>query len=73
MIVLSKIKGYVYLVLTLVIWGSLYVFSKTAMEELPPMALYAVRCTIAVIILFFVMKKRGFKRVKKKDRKVFSA
>ena len=70
---MSKAKGYIYLVLTFIIWGSLYVAAKSAMEEIPSLALLALRYAIAVVILFFVMRKRGFKKVKREHRKMFFA
>lgn len=68
MIFLSKAKGYIYLVLTFVIWGSLYVSAKSVMSELSPIIVLASRYGISVVVLFFIMKKRGFKKIKKEDR-----
>lgn len=70
---MTKAIGYLYLVLTFVIWGSLYVAAKYVMVEIPPLALLASRHGIAVIILFFIMKKRGFKKIKKEHSKFFFA
>lgn len=65
--------GYVYLILTFVIWGSLYVATKSVMSEIPPTALLAARYGIATIALYFVMRKRGFKKIKKEHRKTLFA
>ncbi len=65
---MNKAMGYIYLVLTFVIWGSLYVAAKSVMTEIPPLAVLASRYLIAVIALFFVMRKRGFKKIKKEHR-----
>lgn len=70
---MDKAKGYIYLVLTFIIWGSLYVAAKSAMADFPPLALLALRYAIAVVILFFVMRRRGFKTVKKEHKKMFFA
>lgn len=70
---MNKKMGYIYLVLTFVIWGSLYVCAKSAMAEIPALAVLASRYAIAVIILYFVMRKRGFKKVRPEHRKVFFA
>lgn len=70
---MTKAIGYLYLVLTFVIWGSLYVAAKCVMAEIPPIALLASRYGIAVIVLFFIMKKRGFNKIKKGHGKFFFA
>lgn len=68
---MSKVIGYIYLVLTFIIWGSLYVAAKSVMAEIPATAVLASRYIIAVGALYFVMRRRGFKKVKKEHRKMF--
>ena len=46
---MSKTVGYIYLVLTFVIWGSLYVAAKSVMAEIPSTAVLASRYAIAVV------------------------
>ena len=70
---MSKTVGYIYLVLTFVIWGSLYVAAKSVMAEIPSTAVLASRYAIAVVALYFVMRKRGFKKIKKEHRKMLFA
>lgn len=70
---MSKTVGYIYLVLTFVIWGSLYVAAKSVMTEIPSTAVLASRYAIAVVVLYFVMRKRGFKKIKKEHRKMLFA
>ncbi len=62
--------GYIYLVLTFVIWGSLFVCAKSVMAEVPPMAVLAARYAIAVIALYFVMRRRGFKKIKREHKPI---
>ncbi len=70
---MSKTMGYIYLVLTFIIWGSLYVAAKSVMSEIPPTAVLAARYAVAVIVLYFVMRRRGFKKIKKEHRKMLFA
>ena len=70
---MDKRLGYVYLILTFFLWGSLYVAAKYAMTSVTPMFLLMIRYGLSTIILYFVMKKRGFKKVEKKHRKAFFA
>lgn len=70
---MSKIMGYIYLVFTFIIWGSLYVAAKSVMEEIPAMAVLASRYAIAVIVLYFIMRKRGFKKIQPEHRKILFA
>lgn len=73
MINLKKYAGYVYLVLTLILWGSLYVSAKSVMSQMSPLAVLAGRYGISIIALYFIMRKRGFKKVKKEHRKILFA
>lgn len=64
-------KGYIYLILTFFIWGSLFVVSKYAMENLTPIIVLAGRYLFSAAALFIIMKRKGFKRIEKKDKKIF--
>lgn len=70
---MEKKLGYIYLILTFFLWGSLYVAAKYAMTAMSPMFLLMLRYGLSAIVLYFVMKKRGFKKVEKKHRKAFLA
>lgn len=69
----EKNMGYIYLILTFIMWGSLYVAAKYAMAEVPPLMVLATRYGISVIVLYLVMRKRGFKKVKKEHKKILFA
>ncbi len=69
----EKTMGYIYLVATFIMWGSLYVAAKYVMAEIPPLMVLAARYGISAIVLYFIMKRRGFKKVKKEDKKFFFA
>ncbi len=63
----SNFFGAIFLTSTAAIWGISYIFTKTAVESIPPMTLAFIRFSIASIILFlFVDKKRGFSLIKSK-------
>lgn len=68
---MKKAEGYIYLILTFVAWGSLYIASKFALTSFSPYLLVFFRYFISVIILYFVMKKKGIKKLKKGDFKYF--
>lgn len=69
--IMNKKTGYICLILTFFIWGSLYVVSKYAMETMPPLVVLAGRYLFSVIALYLIMKRRGFKKIKKEHRKMF--
>lgn len=70
---MKKNIGYIYLLLTFFIWGSLYVAAKFAMADIPPLAVLALRYGLSVIVLYFVMRKRGIRKIKKPHKKIFLA
>ncbi len=70
---MKKNIGFLYLLLTFFIWGSLYVAAKFAMNSIPPLALLALRYGLSVVLLYFIMKKRGIKKVKRSHRRIFLA
>lgn len=69
----EKTMGYIYLITTFIMWGSLFVAAKFVMAEVPPLMVLATRYGISVIVLYFIMKRRGFKKIKKEDRKFLFA
>ncbi len=69
----EKTMGYIYLIATFIMWGSLFVAAKYVMTEVPPLMVLATRYGISVIVLYFIMKHRGFKKIKKEDKKILFA
>lgn len=63
--------GFVYLFFVFTIWGSNYVLSKYAMAAIPPITILLFRYLISVVILFPILKKTRFKKVKREHRKYF--
>lgn len=63
--------GYLFLILTFFIWGSLYVISKYALAVMPPVTVLLGRYGLSVIILFFIMRAKGFKKIEREDWKYF--
>ena len=52
--------GLVILAATAMIWGGSYIFTKVAVESLPPMLLASIRFGVAIVILFpLSARKRG--------------
>lgn len=68
---LKKTEGYIYLILTFVAWGSLYIASKFALNSFSPYMLVFFRYFISVTVLYFVMKRKGIKKLKKGHFKYF--
>lgn len=64
--------GYLYLLITFTMWGSLYVVAKYALAAFPPVTVATLRCLISVVLLYFLLKvsKRG-RKVDREDRKYF--
>ncbi|MFO7880970.1 MAG: DMT family transporter [Kosmotogaceae bacterium] len=63
----KNLIGAIFLTSTAAIWGISYIFTKIAVESIPPMTLASMRFLIASMILFlFVGKKRGFTLLKSK-------
>ena len=54
---------------TFVLWGSLYIVSKIALRDIPPVTLLALRYTVSIPALFLILKLRGaLAPLKKEDR-----
>ncbi|MEA4922875.1 MAG: DMT family transporter [Eubacteriaceae bacterium] len=70
---MKNIRAYIYPTITFMLWGSLYVISKPAMEHVPPVTLLFLRYLLASVILFFIVKNRFHKlpKVKKEHRMLF--
>lgn len=65
--------GYLYLLMVFIIWGSLYVVSKYALATIPPITVLLFRYLISVVVLAILVKKVGFKKIKKEHIKYFIA
>lgn len=63
--------GYLYLLITFFIWGSLYVISKYALASIPPVTVLLFRYIIAIAVLIPMLIKKGRKPVKKEHIKYF--
>lgn len=63
--------GYLFLIATFFIWGSLYVVSKYALAVMPPVAVLLGRYGLSVVILFFIVRARGFQPIQRQDWKYF--
>lgn len=63
----NKKTAYIYLVITLSLWGSLYVVSKFILDKVPTFTLLFLRYLIAGILLFLIMKKKNTSSIEKKD------
>lgn len=69
---MERKKGYLFLLLTFVIWGSLYVVSKYALAQIPPITVLLGRYLVSVAVLTALMKIKGCrKQVKKEHWKYF--
>ncbi|HAN20928.1 MAG: hypothetical protein A2Y15_02930 [Clostridiales bacterium GWF2_36_10] len=65
----SKIKAYLYLIITMLAWGSFYVVSKYIMTQITPMTVLFSRYLIAGIVFLFLMIKEKPQKIEKKDYK----
>ncbi|MDO5518729.1 MAG: DMT family transporter [Clostridium sp.] len=63
--------GYLYLLITFFIWGSLYVISKYALASIPPVTVLLLRYIIAIVVLIPMLMKKGRKPVKREHIKYF--
>ena len=66
-------KSYTLPIVVFVLWGSLYVVSKPAMEGIPPVTLLFLRLAIAVLVLAVILKKKygALPRIRKAHRRRF--
>lgn len=69
----SRNKAYIYLILALTSWGSLYVASKYVMEIVPSFTLLFLRYFIAISILLAVYKRYPKAHIETKDYKYIFA
>lgn len=65
----TRYKAYLYLILALTSWGSLYVASKYVLEVVPSFMLLFMRYFIAIFILLAIYRKYPKAVIEKKDYK----
>ena len=69
----QKILGFIFLILTVIMWGASFISIKITLKALPPLSLAFVRYFIASIILYSVHKiKNPNEKLKKEDIKLMS-
>lgn len=61
-------KGYIYLLTTFTLWGSLYVVSKFVLGKMPPFTISFVRFTMAFLTLT-ILRKKDTRSIERKDWK----
>jgi len=60
-------KAYLSLISIYIIWGTTYLAIRIGVKDLPPVLFAGLRWMIAGLILFSVLKLRGFELPKKQD------
>ncbi len=63
----NKKSTYIYLVITLSLWGSLYVVSKFILDKVPTFTVLFLRYAIAIIALFLILRNRKVSPIERKD------
>ncbi|MDO4552879.1 MAG: DMT family transporter [Bacillota bacterium] len=69
----AKQKAYLYLILTMVIWGSMYVFCKYVFVVMPPLVLLFLRYLIGTGVLYLLWRRGPREKIRKEDRKYILA
>lgn len=64
-------RSYLLCLLTFLLWGSVYVFSKYAMACFSPMTVQTIRYILAALFIFAVAPKQQFRRIQPKHIKYF--
>jgi drug/metabolite transporter (DMT)-like permease len=54
-----KIKTFVWLLVLAWLWGPAFLFTKVAVQEVPPLTLVAARLILAALLLYVVLKFQG--------------
>lgn len=65
-------KAYLYLIITFILWGSLYVVSKKVLGELPAFTISMIRFAIAFAVLGLLGRKKRVK-IERQDYKYVAA
>lgn len=65
---MSKKQGFVYLIITFVLWGSLYVVSKFVLGKMPTFTISFLRFALAFVALTFMCRGKS-QKIEKKDYK----
>ncbi len=56
-----KFKVFVLLVVLALLWGPAFLFMKVAVHEVPPITMVTVRVGLAALILYAILRFRGYK------------
>lgn len=62
-------KTYGLPIAVFVLWGSLYVVSKPAMEAIPPVTLLTLRLLIAMLVIYIILRKKYCRPVNSDTRR----
>jgi drug/metabolite transporter (DMT)-like permease len=54
-----KIKTFIWLLVLAWLWGPAFLFTKVAVQEVPPLTLVAARLILAAMLLYLVLKFQG--------------
>jgi drug/metabolite transporter (DMT)-like permease len=65
----SRLKGYLYVMITMSAWGSTYVVSKFILGSVPPFTLLLLRYVVAAVVLYIIMMKKDLSKVHRQDYK----
>jgi drug/metabolite transporter (DMT)-like permease len=65
----NRLKGYLYVMITMSAWGSTYVVSKFILGSVPPFTLLLLRYMVAAVVLYIIMMKKGISKVERQDYK----
>lgn len=65
----KKLLGYLYVIITMATWGSVYVVSKFMLGSVPPFTLLLLRYIVAAVVLYIIMMKKGLSKVDPHDYK----
>jgi drug/metabolite transporter (DMT)-like permease len=65
----NRLKGYLYVMITMSAWGSTYVVSKFILGSVPPFTLLLLRYMVAAVVLYIIMMKKGISKVEQQDYK----
>ena len=54
-----KIKTFIWLLVLAWLWGPAFLFTKVAVQDVPPLTLVAARLTLAAMLLYLILKFQG--------------
>jgi len=65
----DKLLGYLYVLITMSAWGSVYVVSKFILGSVPTFTLLLLRYIVAAIVLYIILMKKRLSKVESQDYK----